>query len=668
MALQKIVAGFCVCVSVIVAIGSPYGKGGEIESSNRNFWTPSSPPGSTYTIRCRVDTSQGMLAGSETIRLTNPTTRSMYRLALDWSENSRQTVAISVSGTPISLLSDSAQSTSTPPIMFDLPEPLAGGKSVDLTIAFSEALPQLAGQANVLLTTWYPRLWWGVKTQDDFDVNLDVPSTYALATSGRYDPSTRSFHAEHVVTFGLFLGKGMMAAEAMAGDVLVRCVYSPPAESCAQLILQTAVDAINYYRGRWGMYPYKSLSIVPGYDRPVGGYNAATSISVIHGEEHMAEKPKIHWQWITAHEIGHMYWGEYVMEKDSPGWLWIGLGIYGDREYIRSRGLSPQMHRELMARYVKGVRDHVNTTVAITPDQWYDLDFDFNNIVTHGKGFSIISALANYLGKRTFDRIYVRCLKEFGGRRLGAAEFQSVCEAESGEDLNWFFDAWVRSNQYLAYQVKSQECVQEGDAYRSTIVVERVGTMKMPVPVVSSFGDGTTQQVFTERQSDENILHLVSKAPLRMVQIDPDSDLAMVVPPPELTSPELMKRISRLPWSGAGKEALEVFTKAEELKPKDEETWFKLGMILYDGGYYEQALDAFTRTAVISGDSSLTRFGALVWQGHVLDILGKRDEAIRQYRSALLISEGQEMHHGQYNMVINRAWVEERLKNPFRRK
>ncbi|HEX9273177.1 MAG TPA: tetratricopeptide repeat protein [Candidatus Binatia bacterium] len=130
---------------------------------------------------------------------------------------------------------------------------------------------------------------------------------------------------------------------------------------------------------------------------------------------------------------------------------------------------------------------------------------------------------------------------------------------------------------------------------------------------------------------------------------------------------ELARSIDRLPWDGAGREALTVFNKARELKPTDADAWYKLGLMLYDGEYYQQALEALRRSAELSGDKTNTRFVALVWQGHILDILGHRDLAIQQYKLALNIP-GQQSHADQYNMTINQKWVEERLLKPFVRK
>jgi hypothetical protein len=59
---------------------------------------------------------------------------------------------------------------------------------------------------------------------------------------------------------------------------------------------------------------------------------------------------------------------------------------------------------------------------------------------------------------------------------------------------------------------------------------------------------------------------------------------------------------------------------------------------------------------------------AIVWQGHLFDLLGRREDALRCYRQALAQGFTGPMRHDQYNMVIDRKWVEERLAMPFTRK
>ena len=163
---------------------------------------------------------------------------------------------------------------------------------------------------------------------------------------------------------------------------------------------------------------------------------------------------------------------------------------------------------------------------------------------------------------------------------------------------------------------------------------------------------------------DVNVLRFESTSALKKVQLDPDGELALIVPPPEMTEEELRKRIDQMEWTGIGKQALDLFHKAQEINPAERRLWSKLGLTLYDGEYYLEALEAFDRAAELTESNAWL----IVWQGHILDLLGRREEAVQCYRDALKIGKGLNSQHDQYGMQINRKWVEERLKSSFRRK
>jgi len=58
---------------------------------------------------------------------------------------------------------------------------------------------------------------------------------------------------------------------------------------------------------------------------------------------------------------------------------------------------------------------------------------------------------------------------------------------------------------------------------------------------------------------------------------------------------------------------------------------------------------------------------ALVWRGHLLDLLHRRSEALACYRQALqLYPDGYSWQMGQYYIVIDRQWIASRLNKPFK--
>jgi hypothetical protein len=621
-----------------------------------NFWAPVNPPRAHYSITERFVVESSRIEGTETIRFRNNTRQPIGRIALEWHGD---VLHVRANGVPVE------PAPGNPSIaLFDLPRALAPGGEIELAVDFGAPFKLNPHTENGLTSTLAPHLGWGFGTLDDYEVRLQVPDGYAVATSGRYDSRAGLYKGEGIREFGMFIGKGYESAEADAGDVRVRAVFTSKGRPCAELLLKTAVDAIGFYRQQFGFYPHRSLSIVPGMDYPAGGYPPATALVVIHGEERMPERPEAHWRWITAHEIGHMYWSNYVLAQgsDDLNWLMIGLGIHADREYRRARGIKSDAI-QLEQVYVSGAKQGLDTTMDVTDEQLDAIHWDFNNTVEHGKSAAMLDALESIVGAETFVRIYRRCLKEYAGKQLGWREFQRVSENESGQDLDWFFEQWVRSSGSANYRVAGQECSPAGGLFNCTVRIERLGLMRMPVTVSARFEDGSEQAAQTERLADLEELKFQAKSPLKEVMVEPNAVVAMIDSPLDRRRTFIAK-ISEMPWTGAGDAAANAYRQACDLKIEDQFTWFKLGLLLYDGRRYPEALEAMSR---VGGSDPGWGFAALVWQGHLLDLLGRRTEAVARYQDALKVPGSPRMQHSQYNLIIDKTWVEERLKTPFER-
>ena len=133
------------------------------------------------------------------------------------------------------------------------------------------------------------------------------------------------------------------------------------------------------------------------------------------------------------------------------------------------------------------------------------------------------------------------------------------------------------------------------------------------------------------------------------------------------TSPDLAGSVDELSWTGAGDQPMTIYAAAMETGSRlSGSRWLKLGLTLYDGKHYAEALDAFGR-AEQSGDERPWPFVSLTWQGHILDLMGQRDAALACYRKVLDRYNGETMQHAQYGMLINREWIERRLSVPFER-
>jgi len=662
-----------VILSVFVISGcdcTPAGSSTKAQPKD-HFFIPKIPPETTYNIHCTVE-ENGTFNQKNTVILKNTTTLPINRLVFDWPSDGETPYTVGIKNQPLNIVPGYEKKT-TPPVMFQLPSPLAPGEQVELSVEASIRFrinDVLSRKSHYTVLNWFPKLWWGYVTHADYNVKLDIPGDLTITTSGRYDPDSGLWKGKNIRSFAVVLGKDLDILEDHAGDVLVRVLHTPKAAECARFLLATAKDVIGFYRERFGFYPYPVLSIIPGISSPAGGFPVATNIVAVHGQETFPQRGERHWKWITAHEIGHQYFIEYVLEKESHHWLVIGLGIYADREWMVARGLGNEKHLGFINRYIKGVREGFDTTAVIHPDVRKTVDFDFNNIVVHGKGYTIISALRSVLGRETFDRIYRRLLRDFNGRELGDRDFIALCEDETGQNLDWFFDQWLYSSRAMSYDIVSTSCEKkpgDGGVYISKITVGNLGDLIMPVPVEAVFTDNSSQVKYTDRFKATNVLIFESPAPLKSAKIDPRGVLANILPPPGLSLEKLVQKIRRMDYEGEGDAARRLLKKGLELKLDRGREWGKLALNLYDAGYYNDALAAFRLTVTYSEEEDPWKMAAVAWQGHIMDILGKRDLALTHYREALTRAGENSMMHSQYNMVIDRRWLEDRLKTPFKR-
>lgn len=639
----------------------------EQASAQGDYLVPSDPPRSHYRIDARFDFDAKSVAGKEGIELRNNSGITLYTIAFDWSLTEFQSLEIATDTGTLTLLNTPEKSGTSAPLVYRLPQPLEPGSMLKLNLSFEWKGLLPPDQDQVLLQEWFPRLWWdGLPVYDSFSVKLQLPEDYLVAASGRLDEQTGRYENKGAKSFGLFMAKGLLSESKIVDGILITAFHTEAGSQCAKVCLDTAADVVSFYKGWLGFFPFDYLNIIPGGSGPWGGYPFAPGTVVIHGQEKFDSMPLLHWQWITAHEIGHQYCGDYILEADTPAWLWIGMGIYLDRTYVRARNLAPDKHHDFIDRYLRGLKEGNDTTIDIPPRQLDAIEFDRNNVVTHGKGYSVISALAFVLGKETYEKALMRCFREFGGRRLGYRKFQELCEEVSGRNLSWFFNQWVRTNDYLCYRIASQTSEKHGSIWMTKVEVERAGSLSMPVPVVAEFEDGSKQTKITDRLLKRNHLVFESTSPLKEVAVDPERELANLPEPLDATEQDTIAAIRRLPWAGAGDDALDQYAAAVKLDLKERSVWFKLGLMLYDGGNYDEAFDSFRRIPDLETEE-LWKFGSLVWMGHLKDLQGEREEALGYYRRALEIAGENVLTHSQYGMRINKAWVEERLKTPFQR-
>lgn len=191
------------------------------------------------------------------------------------------------------------------------------------------------------------------------------------------------------------------------------------------------------------------------------------------------------------------------------------------------------------------------------------------------------------------------------------------------------------------------------------------GSRLARVPVVATFEDGTQQTQRTDRLARMSLLTFEHKARLKEVQLDPENTLWMLDSEPRLSAADLQRKIVHMELTGTAEQALALLPRARELQLNASRPWRRLGLMLYDGKHYPESLECFQKSLATTADNDC-KFLALVWQGHLLDLMGHRDAALEAYKAAQATGSGEVFHLDQYNLQLDQAWVQQRLLIPSR--
>jgi proline iminopeptidase len=127
--------------------------------------------------------------------------------------------------------------------------------------------------------------------------------------------------------------------------------------------------------------------------------------------------------------------------------------------------------------------------------------------------------------------------------------------------------------------------------------------------------------------------------------------------------------LRRLGWGRKANEKIVEYYSKQQLEDVSERwLFFKLGLALYDLKNYEEALYVFRHIDEVTGSQDVN---SLIWQGHMLDLLGRRGEAIAIYQQVVKM----DIRDANSTTTIDTfglkyipsIYAEERIKSPFKR-
>lgn len=396
-----------------------------------------------------------------------------------------------------------------------LATPLLPGKSTTFEMDFKSQVPvqvRRSGRNNAegidyTLTQWYPKMaeydrdGWHSEPYvarefhgvfGSFEVNITIDSKYTLAGTGvvqnpeevghgygsasnASEKTTWKFKAENVHDFAWAADDEYVHSQTKLtngteihffhrNDTLIN-------NNWARLIPLTE-QLFNIMNDKFGVYPYEQFSVIQGGD---GGmeYPMCTMISGTGSFGGLVS--------VTAHEAIHnWYYGVLANNEQKYPWMDEGFTTYAQNIVLDSlfkrKQVNPHQrsHRAYITQALSGDEEPLSTGA-----DYYETNRAYGSNA-YSKGCIFLDQLSYIVGQETFDRAMLVYFNQWKFKHPTPQDFKRIVEKTANMELDWYFDAWIGTTKSIDYGIHTVT----SDGKKTTLEIERIGTLSMPVEVI----------------------------------------------------------------------------------------------------------------------------------------------------------------------------------------
>ncbi len=500
--------------------------------------------------------------------------------------------------------------------------------------------------SDPLGTRWYPKVLDGDGESDrfsDFVVRLDLPDSFGLLSTGGYGDRqvgggrvVSRYLTERVQDFAIAAGAGFVVAQHLEGEVPLYAFYHPDNADRFSTVAARTGEALQWYAEIYGFFPGSFMGIVQGHPRWGGGFPMSNMFMV-----HLGNLNDDFLAFITAHELGHYYWGLHVLgDREYLDWLALANGIWADQLYLAERSgrtLEEQWRYvgngdwmlDLMSAMVSNREQRLDLTRQ--EEEEAGLDFDYNSLVRHGKGATGVFLQSQLVGYESFLALQRKILDRYRHRPLPVEHFVALLDSIGSEDALAFFDFWRRGDARIDAAIDRIDELEETGQFQVTIT--RTGNVPFPIDYeVDLEGGGMVRQRLLAEAGADTVRTTVR--PLA-VRFDPDG----VIPMPGSSHPGIRRLWLVALYLQDLNESFVPLALAHLVSfPEDHTVRYRLAHRLYSLGRWEEGAALWT-SRIGCGDPDQCR--AAIYAARSMGKLGQVSDA----KEALaLLAEGAREH------------------------
>ena len=406
----------------------------------------------------------------------------------------------------------------------DLAKPIQPGESVTFTMDFNAQVPQQirrSGRDNaegvaLSMTQWYPKLaeydfegWhadpyigrefhgvWG-----DFEVNLTIDKNYVVGGTGyqqgeaevKGNKKTLRFKAPRVHDFTWAADPDYIHdTMQVPNGPMLHFYYKNdlPAENLQfwKDLQPKTVQLMQYFSENVGQYPYDQYSVIQGGD---GGMEYAMC-TLITGKRSFGSLVGV-----TAHELAHT-WFQFLLASNEAKHEWMDEGFTSYiSDYAMDAINNTNLKNPAAGAYngyyylVKSGKEKPQSTHA----DRYETNMAYG-ITAYNKGSVFLSQLGYIIGEDNLKKTLKKYFDDFSFKHPRPLDIIRTAEKISGLELDWYLMDWTQTTNTIDYAITSLE---ENNSI-TTVNLERIGLMPMPLDLEVEYTDGTTEQYYIPLQ------------------------------------------------------------------------------------------------------------------------------------------------------------------------
>ena len=245
------------------------------------------------------------------------------------------------------------------------------------------------------------------------------------------------------------------------------------------------VKVMDYYNQRVGAYPYKQYSFIQGGD---GGMEYAMCTLMLGNGTLQGILGT------ATHELGHS-WFQHILASNESKHPWMDEGF---TTYIEDSALNELKGDKKEVNPFKGnyaaYYQLVNSGKE-QPQGTHGDRYDENrpySISAYIKGSIFLSQLEYVIGKENVDATLKRYFNDFKFKHPTPNDIKRTAERVSGAELDWYLIDWTETTNTIDYGIKDVA----DNAGKTTVSLERIGRMPMPIDLTVEYTDGTSENFY----------------------------------------------------------------------------------------------------------------------------------------------------------------------------